>query len=461
MSLEWLERKNRGGRCRPIWPGRTAFGFGVFYEDITNEGILSIPDTERSKHVGVIGTTRIGKSRLLEQIVEQDIQKGYSVVVFDPKVDLHLFSKVIEMAAAAGRLDDVLFLSPIFSEHSVHVDPLSSYYIEEELVGHIVSGVPSSGGEGEFFFQTAKELATLVVAGILRLKHRLGEEPRLTFLEVMNRIGYSELRQLRDSLAMIPGSADIVSRIDRVLDTDKDWFMKVTSGLRLTLQELTFGVTGKIIGKATTNEVVARLQRDERIILFCSTGALLTREVSYLVGKVVISMFQSLVGQLFASGKVLSAPLCLHLDEGDTILFRGVQELFNKGGGANVWVAFYTQSLAQIEEKVGAFITKSIIDNMSTWIYMCVNHPETAQHIEDSSPPYRLHEPVMPLGGSPPVIRTELRPLVESHRLQRLPPREFYLRTHQGWGRGVTLDVPDSRIHVTNPDMDYVRARGM
>jgi len=443
-----------------MWPERTAFGFGAFYEDIAKEGILTIPDHERSKHLGVLGTTRIGKSRLLEHLVEQDIHKGYSVVVFDPKGDPHLFSKVVEVAASAGRLEELMFLSPIFPELSIHLDPLSSYYIEEELVGHIVSGVASSGGEAEFFFQTAKELATLVVAGILQLKQSLGEEPRLTFLEVMNRIGYSELRQLRDSLSMVPGSVDLVSRLDRVLDTDKDWFMKVNSGLRLTVQELTFGATGKIIGKATTNEVVARLQRGERIILFCSTGSLLTREVSHVVGKVMVSMFQSLVGQLFAVGKVFSPPLCMHLDEGDTFLFRGVQELFNKGGGANVWVAFYTQSLAQVEEKVGTFITKSIVDNMSTWIYMCVNHPETAQHIEDSSPPYRLHEPVMPLGGSPPVIRTELRPLVESHRIQQLPPREFYLRTHHGWGRGITLDMPDPTVRVVFPDMKYVRARG-
>jgi len=59
---------------------------------------INIEDRVRSGQMGVFGTTRVGKSRLLEHIVEQDIKKGYNVVVLDPKGDTELFSKVVQSA---------------------------------------------------------------------------------------------------------------------------------------------------------------------------------------------------------------------------------------------------------------------------------------------------------------------------------------------------------------------------
>ncbi|RMH30862.1 MAG: conjugal transfer protein TraG [Nitrospirae bacterium] len=450
-ALQRLVIANRAGRLQTRWPGWTVLGWGAFYPDITREGFLAIPDQERAGHIGVVGTTRIGKTRLLEHLVSEDIRKGYSAVIFDPKGDLALFSRIVETAVETGRLGDLLFLSPVFSDYSIKVDPLSSYYMEEELVGHIVAGVTASGGSAEYFYKAAKELATLVVAGCLVLKVHLGEAPRLTFLDVMNRIGYDELRQLKETLEMIPGQTDLVERIARLLETDKEWFSKVTSSLRLALQELTFGATGKILGKASHNEVIDRLERGERIILYCATGSLLTREVSHIIGKVLISMFQSLAGRLFASGQSLQHPLCIHIDEGDTVLYEGIQDLFNKGGGARFWLAFYVQSFAQMDERIGGFAAKSIIDNINTWVYMRINHPETARHIESSAPPVKLYEPVVPLGGSPAVMRTEKRPLVQGHHVQDLSPRVFFLSCQNGWAKGITLTLPPPRLSVRFP----------
>ena len=44
--------------------------------------------SERPGHVLVVGTTRVGKSRLLEVLVSQDIHCGNVVIVLDPKGDL-------------------------------------------------------------------------------------------------------------------------------------------------------------------------------------------------------------------------------------------------------------------------------------------------------------------------------------------------------------------------------------
>ena len=89
----------------------------------------------------VFGTTGVGKTRLCENLIEQDIEKGYSVVYFDPKGDQQIFTKIFDVARKAGRLDELMLVTPIFPEYSSVIDPMAYYYIVDELVGHVISGI--------------------------------------------------------------------------------------------------------------------------------------------------------------------------------------------------------------------------------------------------------------------------------------------------------------------------------
>ena len=58
--------------------------------------------------------------------MEQDIKKGQSVVIIDPKGDIGLFSKMVEMAKKCQREQDLLFISTIFPKYSLKINPLSN-----------------------------------------------------------------------------------------------------------------------------------------------------------------------------------------------------------------------------------------------------------------------------------------------------------------------------------------------
>ena len=89
-GLERLREINRKGKCRPN-SGITILGKGVNLADRSKDIFITIPDQERSGHLGCFGTTRIGKTRLMESVIEQDIRKGYNVAIIDPKGDIDLF----------------------------------------------------------------------------------------------------------------------------------------------------------------------------------------------------------------------------------------------------------------------------------------------------------------------------------------------------------------------------------
>ncbi|MER3425536.1 MAG: hypothetical protein C4293_22150, partial [Nitrospiraceae bacterium] len=168
-------------------------------------------------------------------------------------------------------------------------------------------------------------------------------------------------------------------------------------------------------------------------------------------------MIQSLIGRIFASGRKLQPPLCLHLDEGHNLLYPDIQELFSKGGGANCWVHFYSQSMAQISEAIGEAGAQSLTDNINTWIYMLIDHPDTAELIERSAPLTLKRDGVVALGDGV-TSRTAEITQVPAAQVLRLPKRGFYLRSYGQWFRGVTLETNPLWVRVRFPTVAAHRA---
>ena len=82
----------------------TLLGRGVHLDQPDRIMDLGYPDSFRKGHFWCFGTTRVGKTRIMEHIIDQDIRKGYSVVAIDPKGDADLFSKFPWAAACpSGR----------------------------------------------------------------------------------------------------------------------------------------------------------------------------------------------------------------------------------------------------------------------------------------------------------------------------------------------------------------------
>ena len=76
----------------------TLIGKGFALNDIKKENFVDIKleDKNRVNHMFVFGAPGVGKTRLLENIIEQDIPKGESVVIIDPKGDIIYLVKYIK-----------------------------------------------------------------------------------------------------------------------------------------------------------------------------------------------------------------------------------------------------------------------------------------------------------------------------------------------------------------------------
>ncbi len=448
MSLSELYDINQMGKKRNR-QDFTVIGRGVELGNPQKEIEITIKDQDRSGHFGCFGTTRTGKTKLIENILEQDISKGFNTMIIDPKGDVELFSRVVQASAEAGRLEEVMYLSPIYTDYSIMLDPLAYYYMEDELVDHVISGIKA---KEDYFIAIAYEVTQAVIAGLALQARLRGERLNINFYDIKARSDWSNLKKFKETLENLPQSEEVTSAIEQILNSPPDFFSKVSSSLRTTLSALTSGSTGKIVGKCLVNEFIKRFEDGKGVIFFCNTGSMLARRTAHIIGRVVISMIQSMLGRFYASGRKLNPPLCLHIDEGHNMLYKGIEELFNKGGAANVYVHFYTQSIAQIEEAVGREAARSIIDNINTWVYMLVNHPETAKFVELSSPIRKKFQPYLSFGGGITVREVEENQILAENVLQ-LPKRHFYMRSYGKYCKGVTIDTNPAYVRVEFPHL--------
>ena len=127
---------------------------------------------ERVGHTLVLGTTRVGKTRLAEILITQDIRRGDVVIVFDPKGDADLLRRVYAEAKRAGRAKDFYRFHLGFPEVSARYNAIGSFSRITEVATRIANQLPSEGNSAAF-----KEFAWRFVNIIARALVALGRRP--------------------------------------------------------------------------------------------------------------------------------------------------------------------------------------------------------------------------------------------------------------------------------------------
>ena len=415
---------------------------------------VGIPDANRARHFLCMGTTGVGKSRLIEHMVAQDIRKGYSVVVIDPKGDNDLMSKIVQIAFETDRQDELMLVTPIYPSYSAVLDPLSDYYLPEELVGHITAGVPV--GREPFFANVAYEVSLLVVQALILLAKYEGRKASFNLEDIKNNVQREKLEELKGKVDQIHNDEEAVQLsidLQAVLNNPADYYSKVASSLRVSLTELTSGHIGKIIGKADSNKFIRRLETGKSVILIVQLGAMMTQRASYTAGKVVISMIKSFAGRVYASDRRIKPPLSLHMDECQSLLFNGIEDLFAKGGSAGIYIHAYCQSVSQLYQEVGQDRANSILDNCNSKVFMRSPDEKTARYISGHLGLEKRYSPMFGLGGTLNIREIE-EERVKPTDVLKMASQEFYLMTYSGIFKGKTAHVESPTIKVQFPDVD-------
>jgi len=98
--------------------------------------IFGIKREDRPKHIYTVGKSGVGKSKLLELLIRQDIAYGHGVCLIDPHGDL--IENILDFIPEQ-RIDDVILIDPADIDFPVSFNPLSN--IDPALKHQVTQGL--------------------------------------------------------------------------------------------------------------------------------------------------------------------------------------------------------------------------------------------------------------------------------------------------------------------------------
>jgi conjugative coupling factor TraD (TOL family) len=390
--------------------------------------------SERVGHTLVLGTTRVGKTRLAEVLITQDIRRGEVVIVFDPKGDVDLLRRMYAEAQRAGRSDAFFMFHLGHPEISARYNPVGNFSRITEVATRIAGQLPSEGQSAAF-----KEFVWRFVNVMARALVALGRTPNY---EEINRhasdiepllVDYFEQwldaqpaaagwreelqRQPVDKKSLDKGlqsrGARAVSLVEfarrrrlydpiahalaSTLNYEKSHFDKLVASLLPLMEKLTTGRTAVLLSPVRSETGDWRPVFDwntvinVRGIVYVGLDALSDYEVAAAVGNSMFADLTSVAGSIYKYGPGRELPgevkprrIAIHADEFNELIGDEFIPLLNKAGGAGFQVTAYTQTWSDVEARIGSRPKAGqIAGNFNTLIMLRVKELATAELLTD------------------------------------------------------------------------------
>ena len=435
----WLAGQTRKDAWwNPVTPLPPVGGDPVIHGLEPDETEISMDLSERAGHILVLGTTRVGKTRLAEVLITQDIRRGDVVIVFDPKGDAALMTRCYIEAAMAGREFFMFHLG--YPDQSARYNPIGNFSRTTEVSTRIAGQLPSEGQSAAF-----KEFVWRFVNVIARARTTLGYRPDYTMIYEdavnvdvlaleyfrfwLNRehpgweseVGRIEMDKMQIQQVIKSGRTmdamkiliyvrennlhdPIADGLASILSNDRSYFEKLVSSLYPLLEKLTTGKTAQILSPQYDDPADPRPIFDwmsviERgAVVYVGLDSLSDYEVAGAVGNAMFADLTSIAGQTykFEQGYGLSTPiakrkLSIHADEFNELIGDEFIPLLNKAGGAGYQVTVYTQTWADVEARIGNKAkADQISGNLNTLIMLRVKNKETAEILTNQLPEVQL-----------------------------------------------------------------------
>lgn len=461
-SLPWLCRlTSADSALNPFRPLPPVGGSSVYHGVEPDEVNVMSDLGERVGHMLVMGTTRVGKTRLAELLITQDIRRRNAagefevVIVFDPKGDADLLRRMYAESHRAGRQDNFWVFHLGWPDISSRYNAVGRFSRISEVASRVAGQLSGEGNSAAF-----REFAWRFVNIITRALVALGQRPDYSLiLRYVTNIGelyetyvdnlLSEkapelVASMQAKMALPLADRDLPRHLqgrdngkkiwaseqvlgspegkklwDPVLDGlrsavqyDRTYFDKIVASLLPLLEKLTTGKTAALLAPDYTDLSDPRPILDwhniikSRGVVYVGLDALSDPVVAAAVGN---SMFADLVsegGHIYKFGlgdeddkNAGKAVINLHCDEFNELMGDEFIPLINKGGGAGFQVTAYTQTLSDIEARIGnAAKASQVIGNFNSLVMLRVREKNTAMLMTDQLPEVGVYQKTLTSG---------------------------------------------------------------
>lgn len=322
--------------------------------------IVTCSVEDRIRHTHVIGATGTGKSTLLANLIIQDIEQGFGVVLFDPHGDL-----VDDIIAhtPAKYLDNIVLIDPSDTEYSIGLNILEAHsehereLLSSDLVAAFKRHSTSWGDNMSTVLGNAIEvLLQSPKGGTLHDLRRflIEKEYRQEYLTSIK--DPTLLYYWNKEFPLLKGSAigSIITRLDI--------FLRPRSIRNMLSQQKGIDIYSML--------------NEQKVILCKLSQGLLGRENSYLLSSLLLSHIHQAI--LRRQQTQTRTPVFLYLDEFQNFIIPSVKEMLAGVRKYNVGLLLSHQNMQQVSGADSELLT-TVLTNTAIKIAFRVGEPDAKQ----------------------------------------------------------------------------------
>ncbi|MFG0410042.1 type IV conjugative transfer system coupling protein TraD [Pseudomonas sp. FYR_11] len=489
-----------------------------------NEVDVTLPLTERVGHTLVLGTTRVGKTRLAELLITQDIRRKIAgqhevCIVFDPKGDAELLRRMYLEAKRSGREGQFYVFHLGQPDTSARYNAIGRFGRITEVASRI-AGQLSGEGNSAAFREFAWRFVNIIARALVELgrrpdylliqRHVVNIDPLFVeyaahFFAKHDPKAWEAIVQIEAKLNEKNTPRHMAGRDKRVVAIelylnrtklydpvleglrsavryDRTYFDKIVASLLPLLEKLTTGKIAQLLAPDYNDLNDPRPIFDwmqiirKRAIVYVGLDALSDPEVAAAVGNSMFADLVSVAGHLYkfgvddglpGGGPGIKLPINLHADEFNELMGDEFIPLINKGGGAGMQVTAYTQTLSDIEARLGNRAKAGqVVGNFNNLIMLRVRETATAELLTKQLPTVDVYSTSVVSGAtdsSDPQgataftsntqdrINTHSVPMIEPAHIVALPKGQAFALIEGGQLWKIRMPLPAPNADETIP----------
>lgn len=375
-----------------------------------------------SGHTLLVGTTGAGKTRLLDLMISQAIMRNEAVFIIDPKGDKELRDNAQRICEKMGEPNRFVFFSPAFPEKSARINPLRNWNRPTEIPSRIATLIASEAESDPFVafswmalnninngLNMVDEKPTLV-----KLRRYLEGDPGPLVLRAL-RAHFEKRRvnnwdtRVQSYLKKLKGKEidayiqfyqnEVVnekpsSELDGLISFythNKEHASKMLASLMPIMNMLTSGSLGNLLSPEEESSDDSRTTDSARIIekaQICYLGldSLSDATIGSAIGSILLADLTAVAGDRYNYG-VGNRRVNIFVDESSEVLNGPTIAMLNKGRGCGFSLILATQTLADIEARLGDKArARQVLGNINNMVILRVIDGETQEYIAENMP---------------------------------------------------------------------------